>query len=83
MRKLKTLAILLGIALLGTSYAVAESSSEEDNAVTSVQSYPAVIEIKGFETAPNGIMEQYRAILSEPLPEGAYVEWILIPMMKM
>lgn len=79
MRKLKTLAILLGIALLGTSYAVAESSSEEDNAVTSVQSYPAVIEIKGFETAPNGIMEQYRAILSEPLPEGAYVEWILIP----
>ena len=30
MRKLKTLAILLGIALLGTSYAVAESSSEED-----------------------------------------------------
>jgi hypothetical protein len=80
MRKLKTLAILLGIALLGTSYAVAESSEDSNNAVTTVQSsYPTVVEIKGFETAPNGIMEQYTAVLSEPLPAGAYVEWILIP----
>lgn len=81
MKKIVKWAFLLGIAF-SPLYGMAESSNTNSNEATEVAqatSLPSVTEIKGFELAPNGVMEEYRAVLSSALPAGAYVEWILIP----